>query len=115
MDLYTAVDAFILEESPAGAKPSMGKDLLKIAFSVIGLALLIKRIVFWVQRTSKGSDLAQTRDVLNAIGLMLTFDTTDLYVNLVGKKGAAFTAGGEMLVKAAAGAVHIANIATRPT
>ena len=74
--------------------------------------LLGIRIDAWVNGKSPESALFQTRDVLNAISLMFTFDDTALFVKAVGPENALFVVAGETLVKAAAGCVHIAAVAT---
>jgi outer membrane protein assembly factor BamB len=117
LDLYTALDAFFLPD----AQPTdhwfdqskyYGKQIVKVGCSIAGAVLLGIRIDAWVNHKSPESDLFQTRDVLNAIGLMFTFDDTEFFVTAVGPKVASFVVAGETVVKVAAGAVHIAAVQT---
>jgi len=116
LDLYTALDTFLLEDKVV-VDPSVfdkvkyhGKQFIKIGVSMGGVALLGLRIDAWVNHKSPASDLFQTRDVLNSIALMFTFDDTDYFVSAVGPKVAGFVIAGETIVKVAAGAVHIAAV-----
>ena len=88
------------------------KQLAKLGTAFIGCALLGVRIYYWVTEPQTKSDLFQARDILNAISLMFAFDDTSLFVEKVGPKVAAVVVGGEAYVKAAAGCVHIAAVAT---
>lgn len=64
----------------------------------------------WVNKKSKLSDLFHTRDVLNCIGLMFTFDDTSYFLKVGGAEPALMLASAEMAVKAAAPCVHFAAV-----
>ncbi len=120
LDLYLALDTFYLEdkapvteaEKAWEAKKDGAKTAVKIGASIAGCVLLGLRIDAWVNKKSPLSDTFQARDVLNAIGMMFTFDDTSVFVKAVGPENAAFVVGGETYLKVAAGCVHIAAVAT---
>ena len=53
-----------------------------------------------------------SRDVLNALSLVFTFDDSKFWIDTVGPKGAAITVAGEVYVRVAAGIVHIVAVET---
>jgi hypothetical protein len=116
LDIYMAYDTFLKKESASewyDKHLDTGKQLIKIGASIGGCVLLGFRIDIWVNRKSDISDLFQTRDVLNAIALMFTFDDTSWFIKAVGAEAAAYVVVGETVVKMAAGCVHIAAVETQ--
>jgi Concanavalin A-like lectin/glucanases superfamily len=120
LDLYLALDTFFLEDTipihPADMDSEAWKDkaktAIKVGVSIAGCVLLGLRIDAWVNKKSPLSATFQARDVLNAIGMMFTFDDTTPFVQAVGPENAVFVVAGETYVKIAAGCVHIAAIST---
>ena len=68
------------------------------------------KIDIWVNKKSNLSDLFHTRDVLNLIAMIFTFDDTGLFKKLVGPENALMLIGPETGVKLAAGCLHIAAV-----
>ena len=109
LDIYTVYDAFKI-----GAKSSktatLVVDIIKTGASIAGCVLLGVKIDIWVNKKSKLSDLFHTRDVLNCIGLMFTFDDTSYFLKIGGAEPALALASAEMAVKAASPIVHFAAV-----
>jgi len=115
LDLFTAVDfCFLGDEIVTGFDrfKDKSKQLAKVGASLAGAVLLGIRIESLVNNRSSVPKLFQARDILNAVGLMLTFDDTSYYVDAVGPQNAVATIVAETYFKAAAGCVHIAAVAT---
>jgi hypothetical protein len=86
------------------------KDSIKIMVSIVGGNLIGFKIDAWVNGKTNQSALFNTRDLLNAIALLLAFDDTTIFVGAAGPEAAAAVVLAETYVKVGAGCLHIAAV-----